>query len=89
MQFLDVIKKLLNNMADVIPHYAKAVHIMPPCDKDVISAIYYVCFLPPNLRVICQWLSTGHLLLDLYHARFSQGLHITQGMLGAYFTSAI
>ena len=31
VQFLHVTKNLLKNMADVIPHCAKAVHIVSPC----------------------------------------------------------
>ena len=37
--------------------------------------LYYVCP-PAHLRVTWPWLSTGHLLLDLYHVQFSQDLHM-------------
>ena len=81
VEFLDVIQNLLNNVADVIPLSAKVVHTVPPYDKNIIMTKYYVSPLPspPNLRVTCLWLSTGCLLLDFQHARFSQDLHISHG----------
>ena len=33
---LDVAQNLLKNMADVIPHFAKVLHIVPPCNKDAM-----------------------------------------------------
>ena len=73
-------QNLLNNVADVIPHCAKVVYIIQPCDKDVLLSNYIMCvpmFLLSNLRVTCPWLSSGHLILDLHHARFSQDMHMS------------
>ena len=34
-----------------------------------------VCELCPSAPSTCPWLSTGYLLLDLYHSRLTQDLH--------------
>ena len=69
-------KNVLKNVADVIPHCVKIVHIMPPCDKDVMLSNYiiYAPTSPVHLRVTCPWLLILHLLLDVYHTRLSQDL---------------
>ena len=33
----------------------------------------------PNARVVCPWLLTGHLLLDLDHASFNHDLLMSHG----------
>ena len=38
-----------------------------------VVQLYYIC-LPSPPQVYLPWLSTGHLLLDLHHATFSQDL---------------
>ena len=47
---------------------------------DIDSKNYYHVTMshafPVQLRGACPWLSTEDLLVDLYHARFSQDLHI-------------
>ena len=65
-----------------IPYYAKVVHLVPPSDKSyyIWNIIYAPCLPYLNLRVTGLWLSTGNLLPDLYHARFSQDLHMSHGI---------
>ena len=36
---------------------------------------------PLHLSITCSWLSTVYLLLDLYHARLCQDMHISHGLL--------
>ena len=45
LHFLGVMHNLLNNVANVIPHCAKVVYIVTPCDKDVI--MFNILFMPP------------------------------------------
>ena len=71
---------LLNNVADAMLHCADTAYFVWPFDKDVICPIYYECS-PPIPRVICPWLLTVHLWLNLYSTRFSQDLHMCPGLL--------
>ena len=52
-----------------------------PCAMDFIMS--NILCMPPassvQLMVTCLWLSTGQLLPDLNHARFSQDLHMSNG----------
>ena len=70
-------ENVLKNMADVTPHCAKVVHIVPPCDKVLMLSTYiiYATIYPVKLRASYPWLLTGY----LYHARFSQDLHMNHG----------
>ena len=79
---LNVTQNMLKDVADVIPHCAKAVHIVSPCDKDVMLSYYIMDapVFPIYIRVKCPWLLTGHLLLDIYHARFNHDLHMGHGL---------
>ena len=56
--------------------------IVPPCGPSCynVQFIMYVPLqLPPNFWVLSPWLSPGHLLLDLHHARFTQHLLMGHG----------
>ena len=77
VQFLDVTQNLSKNVADVIPHCVKIMQIEPACDEDVMLSNYIMYAPLSNLRVTCTWLLTGHLLLDLNHARFSKDLQMS------------
>ena len=77
VQFLDAAQNLLKNVANVIPHYAKVVPIFLPFNMDITlsSYIMHAPVSPIHFRITWQWLLTGHLLLNLYQAKFSQKLH--------------
>ena len=57
-------QKLLNNVADVIPHWAEVVYIVPPCGKKVImSNIIYMPITFPahsqgHLAMVIDWTPT-------------------------------
>ena len=83
VQFFECYTKMLNNLAGVKPYCAKVVHIVPPCDKDIIVQHIMHAPMSPlfNLRVTCPWLTTRHLLLDSYHARFRKDLHMAKAYI--------
>ena len=68
VQFLDVIQNYLKNVGDVIQHGAKVVHIVPPCDKDVMLSNYimYAPCIPSTsqdcLPMVIDWTSSTGLL---------------------------
>ena len=50
-EFFGVTQNLLKNMADIIPYCTKVVHIVPPCDRNVILSNYIMyapCPLSPQ-----------------------------------------
>ena len=66
--------ELFKNVEDVITHYTKVVAVV------LFRCMMYAPLPPLTISEIAYvWLLTGHLLLDLYHARFSQDLHIGHG----------
>ena len=60
--------ELVEECGNVIPHHTKVVDLVPTCEKDIMLSHYSMY--APHL----------HLLLDLYHARFSQDLHKGLGL---------
>ena len=65
---LGLIQNVLNNVADFIPHCAKFVHIVLPCDKDVV--LFNVLCIPPAspiqtqgyLPMVINWTPTTELI---------------------------
>ena len=61
-------KNLWKNVANVIPHSSKAVHTVPPCDKDITLSSYIMYALhilcPPQgyLPMVIDWTPTTRLV---------------------------